>query len=798
MNPILLQVVQTLVRGSACAVVCGLATIAAGQKVQLKDGRILQGRMANVAGVASSPIVIRPETEPNQSTPILMIDDQLRRVYVPKHFLANVLDEGAEARIRISLPWQNVSKSVGAIGSVGPSLGITPFDQWGRRTYSMQTKDGPLAIVQGITELTPRYAKVEGLRGQPRSPAWDMRLATSSIPRDTLAQILSHAVSHDDPQDWLQVVRFYLQAERYRDARLELEAILRRFPEMKELAVESRELKQMGASRILKEVRLRRAAGQHALVSALLENFPPEEVAGETLQQVREMTAAYAAADARLQAVKEALRTLADEVSDVDHRRFIQPLTQEILNDLTHNNSERLAPFVQLIDDASLSTDEKVAVATSGWVLGADGATQKISVAISLVEVRDLVRRYLRESLAHERITLLESVRSAEGASIENIARLLSHMTPPWDIGEQVVLEHGACELSAPGQSENGDFRYLVQLPPEYDPYRRYPTIVALNGAYNTPLQELEFWTGAHPLSEAGDITGPRRGQAMRHGFIVLAVDWQKPQQYDYEYSLREHEAVLTSLRDATRRFSIDTDRAYLTGHGSGGDAAWDLGVSHPDVWAGVLPFVAQFSQVKKYVQHYGENAEFVPLYFVAGEKDGKKMVNNAAVLDKYFLKRFDTTVVEFLGRGHESFHDEILEAFAWMNLPNHRRRGPPDQFACKTMRPWDNFFWWIEGRNFPGTVHPASWPIRGARPTQVYGRRLKDNNLLVKTASAQTTFWLRPDIVDFSKPIRITFNGRRLTRKSSAIRPDLAVLLEDVRQRGDRHRPFWAKLEVP
>ncbi|MCH2114948.1 MAG: esterase family protein [Pirellulales bacterium] len=772
--------------------------IAAAQKVQLKDGRILQGRMTNVAGVAKNPVAIRAEKEPNQSTPILMIDDQLRRVYVPKHFLANVLDEAAGTRVRISLPWQNVSKSVGTIGSVGPSLGITPFDQWGRRTYNMQTKDGPLAIVQGITVLTPRYVKIEGLRGQPRSPTWDMRMATSSIPRDTLARILSNAVSHDDPQEWLQVVRFYLQAERYREARLELEAILRRFPEMKELAAEARELKKMGADRILKEVQLRRVAGQHALVTALLDNFPPEEVAGETLQQVREMTAEYAAGDARLQAVKETLRTLADAVSDVDHRRLIQPLAQEILTDLTHNNSNRLAPFAQLIDDTSLSTEEKVALATSGWILGADGASQKISVAISLVQVRNWVRRYLRESLAHERITLLESIRSAEGASIENIARLLSHMRPPWDIPEQAVLGHGAYELSAPGQSENGDFRYLVQLPPEYDAYRRYPTIVALNGDYNTPLQELTFWTGAHQVDEAGEVTGPRRGQAMRHGFITISIDWQKPQQHDYEYSLREHEAVLTSLRDAMRRFSIDTDRVYLTGHSTGGDAAWDLALSHPDVWAGVLPFVAQFSQVKKYVQHYGVNAQFVPLYFVAGEKDGKIMVNNAAVLDKYFLKRFDTTVVEFLGRGHESFHDEILEAFAWMNLPNHRRRGPPEVFACKTMRPWDNFFWWIEGRDFPGTVHPASWPVRGARPTQIYGRRLQDNNLLVKTASAQTTFWLSPDVVDFSKPIRITLNGRRLTRASTTIGPDLAVLLEDVRQRGDRHRPFWAKLQVP
>ena len=748
-------------------------------------------------GVSKNPISTRPDDKQNQSLPILMVHDDLRRVYVPKFFLDSVLDEGIETQIRIKL-WQNVSKSGGTIGSVGPSLGISPFDDFGRRIYRMQTREGPLAVVQGITEITPRYAKIESLRGQSRSPVWDMRLATSSIPPDTLARILARAVSHDDPQDWVKVVRFYLQAERYREARLELEAIIGRFPEMKELESVARQLKQMGARRILQEIEMRSRAGQHELVTRLLENFPPEEVDGETLQQVREMSANYATRSARLESVKEQLQAYAEQVSDGDHRRLIQPLVEEILAELSRNNLQRLVPFDQLADDPSLSAEEKVALATSGWVLGAEGAKQTISVAVSLLGVRDMVRQYLREPLVHERTALLDSIRSAEGADVASVARLIAHMTPPWKIPEESMRKFGAYELTAPGQSENGDFRYLIQLPPEYDATRRYPAILALNGAYNSPRQELEFWTGSPSRSETGEATAARRGQAMRHGYITIAVDWQQPQQYGYEYTLREHEAVLTSLRDATRRFSIDNDRVYLTGHGSGGDAAWDLALAHPDLWAGVLPFVAQFSHLKKYVQHYWENARHVPLYFVAGEKDGKRMASNAAVLDKFFLKRFDTTVVEYLGRGHEPFQDEVHEAFAWMELPTHRRQGSPQEFTCKTMRPWDNFFWWIEGRSFPNTVHPANWPLRSARATQVSGRVLKANNLSAKTAADQTTIWLSPEIVDFAKPIRIELNGRKLTKARGSTRPDLGVLLEDVRTRGDRTRPFWAKIEMP
>ena len=770
-----------------------------GQKIRLKDGRILSGKMLPITGVADNPIEAPEQGGETKSTPILLIDDDLRRVFVPKFALASVISQAPDPQVKIDLSeWQNVALSGGAIGSVGPSLGITQFDKFGRRIYEMQTRNGPLAVVQGITELTPLYAKVEGLRGQPRSIVWDMRLATSSIPRDVLAEILENKISKDNPQEWLQIVRFYLQAERYREARRELEQIIRRYPDMKNLQAQVRDLRQAGARRILKEIELRRDAGQHQLVDWLLANFPAEEVAGETLQQVRETMDSYAKDASKLKKAKQQLTALTAKLSSDEERKLVEPIIKEINSDLSRGNLDRLVPFLQLADDESLKTEERIALAISGWLLGADGASQKLSLAISLVRVRTAVRQYLREPEAHKRAELLRSIESSEGAGVPDVAKLLEHMRPPWDIPDEADKKFGLYELMAPGQTEHGDFRYLVQLPPEYDPYRRYPTLVVLNGGYNSPEQELNFWAGAPPLDDAGLPTGARSGQAMRRGYITLAIQWQKPQQYVYEYSLREHEAVLATLRDATRRFSIDTDRVFLSGHEIGGDAAWDMAQSHPDMWAGVIPFVAERSPVRKYLQHYWENAEYVPLYFVAGEKDGLKMSQNAELFDRYLRKRFDTTVVEYLGRGQESFHDEIQHVFDWMALPMHRRTSSPEEFTCKTMRPWDNFFWWIEGRNFPKQVYPEQWPLRGARATEVEGRVLKPNFLSAKTTCAQTTLWLGPELVDFTQPLEIRLNGKKIVNAGDTIRPNLSVLLEDVRTRGDRFRPFWAKVESP
>jgi hypothetical protein len=260
----------------------------------------------------------------------------------------------------------------------------------------------------------------------------------------------------------------------------------------------------------------------------------------------------------------------------------------------------------------------------------------------------------------------------------------------------------------------------------------------------------------------------------------------------------------LSALRDATRRFNVDADRVYLTGHDIGGDAAWDLGLAHPDLWAGVMPFVAV---ADKYTFHYWGNGRFVPLYFVAGELDGSSISDNSDVWDLYLSKparlrddlpAFDATVVEFQGRGHEPFQDEIHNLFDRMG--RRARSGSPKTFLCDTMRPWDNFFWWLECGPLPEQfmIHPTEWTGRRPRAVTVEGKIQAENRLWARSPAEMTTIWFRPDMVDFAKPIRITFNGSKLTLPEGGVRPDPAVLLEDVRTRGDRQRPFWAKLESP
>lgn len=756
--------------------------------MQLKDGRVLTGDHVQVAGVAESPANIKITAGEVAVLPLLMFDDGLRHTFVHIGNVARVLEEAPAAKpVRIRV-WQDVAESGSGIGRMGRGRPLGTFDEFGRRTVEMQTRDGSVSVVQGITEITPIYTKVEGLSGPPRSIVWDMRMATSSLPRETLAAILKRAVPQDDVDKRLEVVRLYLQSERYRDAEQELAEIIRDFPQHENLQHQIVQLRQLGANLILEEIQLRAKSGQHQLARKLLGEFPNENISGTTLQKVRELLDKYTAEDHHKQEVLAELDAEVALIEDANNRELAEAFAKEIAAEANADALGRLASFERLAEGKELKPEQKVALAISGWLVGANDATDDFHLAVSLSRVRNLVLDYLQEPMAAGRSAILGELADQPAATVPRVAQLLKLMKPPLEATDDSRVSPGLYEFRIPGLPGQDDVHYRIQLPPEYDPLRRYPVIVALSDAGVDPQEEINFWAGP-PRPD-----GEPFGQATRNGYITLAVRWLEPKQGSYGYTAREHHSVLGSLRDACRRFSIDTDRVFLTGHGVGGDGAWDLALAHPDIWAGVIPFVAT---ADRYCNRYANNAEYLSWYFVCGELDGDKMARNARELDRYFGRNKDCTVVEYLGRGYEPFGDEQQRLFDWMG---RRSRKFPKEFECVSMRPWDNFFWWLEVGGMPekSMVAPETWPPpRAARPFPIRGKVGIANKLSANTQASQVTVWLAPEFVDFEKPISVDLKGRRMTAPGIEIKPQMSTLLEDARTRAERLHPFWAKVET-
>ena len=103
------------------------------------------------------------------------------------------------------------------------------------------------------------------------------------------------------------------------------------------------------------------------------------------------------------------------------------------------------------------------------------------------------------------------------------------------------------------------------------------PVLVVLHPSGEKPRDMMDRWAEA----------------AREHGYILAAPEWTPLQGGAYGYSADDHNVVLRTLRDLKLRFQIDSDRVFLHGYRQGGNMAYDVGLSHPDLFAGVLPMAA-------------------------------------------------------------------------------------------------------------------------------------------------------------------------------------------------------------
>ncbi|MDR0520334.1 MAG: hypothetical protein LBH00_00620 [Planctomycetaceae bacterium] len=794
---------------------CGIVSGAHAAKYILKDGRVLEGKHALLSRVDE-----KTETPDAVSRPIAVIDDGLRHTYLSKSQIRQI---NTEQSIQ-----PEVFKTGHSVNSDGEEFRVlasysnsTPFDRYGRRLLEMRHTGGIDRIEQAIIELTPHHLRIAGVRRNNKPLNWDMRLATNAVPREQLTPVLMTLIDPKNIEDRIKLVRFYFSGKNYDSAETEVDTILQDWqdsPEVRQrLLPIALSVRQQKYQQIIDELELRWEAGQYHFVRnyiAALEKDPllPDRL----LEPVKRMMHRYDETDRQCQEMIAALKKLYEQLPEEEKIDAVPAMIAAIEKELNYFTLKRFSGFQLYVNDTKLSAAEKLAAGITGWYAGAGTGNHLLRVAATLPETANLIADYLRSGHDHLlRKSILDKLKQSETAHPEMIAGILAAMKPPFDgllpddeDEKQKETHPGFHWITIPNPLMIPDrphhfgaeeIRYAVQLPPDYNPYLRYPMVVSLNGN-QTPEAQIDWWSGSWK-------NGIRAGHAARHGYIVIAPDWNPPaiRKSDYDFSVFPHAAVLCSVKDAFRRFSVNTDKVFLSGHGIGGTAAWDIALSHPDMWAGAVMFNAAAS---KYIDVYRAASQIVPLYFVWGELEGvgtkRKWDVNAAVLNRYLQKQAkpgDITVVRYIGRGMEGFSEEILHLFDWMKV--RQRNVCPFEFEAETMRSWDSFFWWAEMPHLAGDLpsrmtDPAYFPATDRKWVTIESKLYKAvNRVSVNTTPkiANVEIYLLPDMVDMKQKCSADVNGKRYTPPNGIVEPDIEVMLEDVRTRGDRLHPFWVKL---
>ena len=806
-----LRILSALLFGFAGFLIAALEVPAQKVAVTMEDGMVFEGRVHGISGFGPNPASL---IVTNRGYPILMVDDGLRRVFVNNRrrvAFANIEETSDSFEI-----WQGPIFETYKNFGVGPIVNKTPFSEFGRRVITMVESDGSREMyAQGIVEITPDFVKVQGLHTRGKNRFFDMRFATSSIDKKVIAALLRRQIKNPDSiTERNRLVAFFVKADMFEEADAELKAMAVKFPGLKKENKEKREtLKIQIHRRALEEIRFRFDAGQVRLASSMWDSYPdkasiPGEIGAEFLElktiHIDPLKKKLADTKKKIDAVLEA--AAASDDFDAGQKRLMGTFKTEIENNLNPANVDRFSTFIRFVDDETLSLQQKAAYAISSWFVGSTDATNNFAVAVAFPHTRGLIREYLTTADEARRVTILDELTKMETGTPQAIAAIIRNLTPLFpppagtDLSKPMRFEIPVVAT----RKQKPTVEYFVQLPPEYNPHKKYPCIVTLPTTGFSAEKQLTWWTGSY-------IDGLKihSGPASRHGYIVISPNWWSPGQGDYSYSIHEHDCVLASLRDAKRRFSIDTDKVFLSGHFKGGDAAWDIGVAHPDLWAGVIPVSGR---PDKFVLHYHETAHYrnIPYYLVTGDRDyGIRAASNGGdhsksvfftTVQRWLLKKeVDLTLVEYQGRGPEDFFEEIHHIFRWMK--NKKRKWVPQSFNGRALRTADNFFWNFEIGSMPAQqmVAPVEFfdVKRDTFKISVERKPVSDPKVGVRfkispgRIGEDISLWLGPEFVDFTKLIEI--GGRGSFKK--AVQPSRRVILEDVRLRGDRQHPFWARL---
>jgi hypothetical protein len=678
---------------------------------------------------------------------------------------------------------------VESVGSFGKSY---------ERLVTLRTSNNRIEVRQRVNELSPRYLRLDALFYR-----WTAYHLTREFDPDTMRTLLyqlldrkTAKVKLTEAEKRFQVFRFLLQANWYDAAEKELNNLQEALPEQKKRSDAAREtLRKLRALDLADRIERAHRAGQHREARELIAQFDKDRIDADAVGErrygtVQSLKEKYRRLTGDLEVARTFLKSLPGRVQDGQQQEVFKEAAAVMLADLNLDTVQRIDGFIGLATQAerdikrkkkpAQTPQELLALAVSGWLMGNDASETRVDTALQLWAARNFVLTYQKTSDLVDRRKMVKSASTTPQLGLDEVAQLIRFLPPP---EPEAKITTKPVELKTGGRGRGQTYR--VQLPPEYHPNRPYPVLFVLHGSRESAKEMLGHWS---------DL-------AAQHGYILVAPEWGRGLEAAYTYTAAEHAAVVDVLRDLRRRFQVDSDRVFLFGHEEGGNMAYDVGLAHPDLFAGVIPMTGR---PKFFAFQYWTNAQYLSFYVVDGGMNGKNPKSNRDQFKEWVRSQYPCLYVEYKGRGPEWFEGELPSLFDWMAVQRraHPRRslgsdGNGGVFGqeFRTMRDEDNHFYWLStGAIRPGCLNDAANWNGLRRPASLTASVGTGNHIYVGAHGVgDVTVWFPPALIDFGKPVTIRINGSVVMNKKD-IQPSWETLLEDFYRRGDRHQLFLAK----
>src|SRR5262245_51267407 len=799
-----------------CVPAVALAQVAEDALVIFKDGFTVTGKVRQQR-------TFDVEDKVRISVPhgFLYIDDQIRRiVFTPT--ASQVIDVKKTDPIDKDHVILTKPHSSARADKILPGWQIEKIGEFNKnweRQIKVNTQHGSkvLFMDQRIIALSSRFIQLQTLKFQ-WAPAYHTREFGGDYVRSLLEKYFALDKKLTEPEKREKIFQFLYKAGMYEHANKELDKLLEDFPDQKSVVEPHKQtMKKLRVTLFGEEIERLHQVGQHEEAQKGLDLFfkseAPKLAPEKAVLELQSIKNKYDTAKEKMRQAEHHLKELPGRLTS-DPGKVFATASRDIAQNLHIDALPRLETFLVYAQQherelkekgkASQPPEEVLSLALTGWMRGDAAAETDPKIARALWQLRSL----LLDRTATVS-TIAEHCKTND-ISVDGVAQVIPHLPPP----EPVDIKAGPMKLQIEAPEARGG-EYWVQVPPEYHPSRTYPVLIVLHAGREKATEMMGRWS---------DL-------AARNGYILVAPAWGGPRATTYDYDAREHQLVLDCLRDLRRRFSMDSDRVFRYGREQGGLMAYDVGLSHPDQFAGVLP---QNGGPNYFPLRYWPNAQYLPFYVVDGDFNGSS-VGNRQMFKQWIRWQYPCIYVEYKGRGSEWFPAELPVMFDWMNrkrrvhptreLGRYNTGASTDGEEFKTMRECDNRFYWLTtGSIVPSRINAfKGWSDR-ILPATLQASILSANQVDIKVnpkdpqinpkagiidkvriwnqinlrtqGVKQVTIWLGPNMIDFTKPVVVRHNTTQMGSQMK-IQPSLQTMLEDFLHNWDKQRLFFAKIDL-
>ncbi|MFM7097006.1 MAG: hypothetical protein ACKO16_06250 [Gemmataceae bacterium] len=767
--------------------------------VILKDGFVLQGMVKRESVTEFDPVSKEPVVIPKG---FYMVDDGVRRIYFNPG-LVRTLDKRDPLQEE---KWVHNKAIYIPNGKGAPpflaEVEATDWDSKWERTLKYRSPVGVVGIFQHISNLSSYAIRVDATS----KFVWSSMYLTQEIGSKKVLDLIK---SHPDFQNTdkvkpeelasrrFKLVDFLSQAGWFEESEKELKALGKDLPEQKERVEKTQEIidSLKGRERLEK---IKRIIGSGRLAEARkqLDSFPKSEAQDKILTEIQSLQSKLEKALEEYLGVQKNLSYLAISLTEKKSDPILINAIQSLPKIITEESIDRMEAFSSISrqkgkDGETLSLvelEKRASLAITGWMMGNSSAEPNPTTAKRLWQIRAFVVNFIKaENSLGRKAAFDDFLKKYPGAKADEVSQVLQQailpveLMPPGKVFQREIVS---------GKSRGT--KYAIRYPADSNPNRLYPLLIVFPGTNESVDSMLEKWA---PYAD-------------EYGFVLLGYHWQIGG-VGYGFSDKEHFAILDILREVRLNSPVDPDKVFLFGYEQGGTVAFDIGLSHPDQFAGVIPMS---TSPELFIEKYWRNGQFLPFYVVNGDRSGEPNLKTRQLFTNWMPRGYPSIWTQYKGRGIEFFRAELPLICDWMR--GKSRAFPMNQLGSdgggsilgnefQSTRSCDNQFYWIgtdtisENRiNYPQTwkpnLQPASFFVKSDSAT---------NNLTVKTYGMKNFYLLfgknskGESQIDFDKPVSITTN--LISKWNGKVVPSLDTLMENFLETGDRKNHVYAKVLV-